>query len=97
MAATNQKPLVQFEKDSILPDLPTDQQMNELMLEVLSFLQQWGVIFCIIFFLICLVQVQLFKARKNPQAQKYWKFLGWGMVFLSSVFALLPYIVLKFY
>jgi type II secretory pathway component PulF len=97
MAASKKEPLVQFEKDTILPGLPKDTQMNDWLLEFLSFMQQWGVIICFIFFLICLVQVQLFKARKNPQAQKFWKFTGWGMVFLSVFFAFLPYIVLRFY
>lgn len=43
------KPLIQFEDDTILPKLPSDSNMNEWMLEFLSFIQQWGLIACVIF------------------------------------------------
>ncbi|PGT81504.1 hypothetical protein COD11_17385 [Bacillus sp. AFS040349] len=91
------KPLIQFEDDTILPKLPSDSNMNEWMLEFLSFIQQWGLIACVIFCLICLVQVQYFKARKNPQASRFWKFIAWGMAFLTVFCAVFPYVVLRFY
>lgn len=91
------EPLVKLQEDTILPDLPSEMQAQTWLIDFLAFTQKWGLILCIILILISIVQVKLFKIRKNPQLVRFWKFSAYGFAFIGIVFAVLPYIVFKFY
>ncbi|MYL35441.1 hypothetical protein GLW08_21400 [Pontibacillus yanchengensis] len=85
-----------LKNDTMLPSLPTDEEMENFVVELLAFLQQWGVIVCSITALICIVIYQLFKVRKNPQLVRLWRFLAYGFIFIAIVFAVSPYLLLPF-
>ncbi|RTR26587.1 hypothetical protein EKG37_21195 [Robertmurraya yapensis] len=90
-------PLVQFEEDTLLPKVPNNGQSESFFLDVLSFCQQWGVMFCIVGALLCFVVAKVYKVRKNPKSQRMWRFWSYGFIFIAIFFAFLPYIALRFY
>jgi hypothetical protein len=90
-------PLVQLEEDKMLPNLPSDQQTESFFLEMLSYVQQWGVLACFVAAILCFIVSKLFKIKKNPQSQRIWRFYSYGFVLIAVIFAFLPYIALRFY
>jgi predicted membrane channel-forming protein YqfA (hemolysin III family) len=90
-------PLVQLEEDTLLPKLPSDNQSESFFLEMLSYVQQWGVLACLVAAILCFVVSKLFKIKKNPQSQRIWRFYSYGFVVIAIIFAFLPYIALRFY
>jgi hypothetical protein len=89
-------PLVQLEEDTML-NLPSDQQTESFFLEMLSYVQQWGVLACFVAAILCFIVSKLFKIKKNPQSQRIWRFYSYGFVIIAVIFAFLPYIALRFY
>lgn len=90
-------PLVELEQDTLLPNLPSSDQSERFFIELLSYVQQWGVLSCIVAALLCFIVAKLFKVKKNPKAQRIWRFYSYGFIFIAVVFAVLPYIALRFY
>lgn len=90
-------PIVHLEEDTLLPDIPTSQQSESWFLEFLSYVQQWGVLVCIVAAILCFTVSRIAKIRKNPQSQRIWRFYSYGLLFIAIVCAFLPYIALRFY
>jgi len=90
-------PIVQLENDTLLPPVPTQAESEQFFLTILSYVQQWGVLICVVGAVLCLITVQVFKVRKNPQSQRVWRFWGYGFIVIAVIFAFLPYIALRFY
>jgi predicted membrane channel-forming protein YqfA (hemolysin III family) len=90
-------PLVQIKEDTMLPSVPSQEQSESFFLEFVSYVQQWGVLFCIVAALLCFIVSKLFKVKKNPKSQRIWRFYSFGFVFIAIIFAFLPYIALRFY
>lgn len=90
-------PLIKLEEDKLLPSLPSAEQSEKFFLEFLSYVQQWGVLTCIVAALLCFIVAKLFKVKKNPKAQRIWRFYSYGFVFIAVIFAFLPYVALRFY
>jgi hypothetical protein len=88
---------VKIREDSLLPDLPTEAATEEWLFTSLAYLQKWGFLACLILIVICFFMVKLFKIRKNPQLVRMWKFWAYGFAFIGIFFAVLPYIIIRFY
>ncbi len=87
---------IDLKNDTIFPAIPSDKQMEGYLFDLLSFLQQWGVLFAVIAAIVCLVIRYLFKIRKNPQLVRVWTFFAFGSVFIAVFFAILPYVIVRF-
>ena len=77
--------------------LPSPGHLESTLMNVIGYLQKYGVICtatCVIMFFIF---YKLAKIRKNMTFAKFWMLTSWGMVFLTVLFITLPYIVLSFY
>ncbi|MFT0139194.1 hypothetical protein ACEK07_30255 [Alcanivoracaceae bacterium MT1] len=98
LANTNKEnePLVQLEEDTFLK-LPTAEQTESFFFEFLSYVQQWGVLICIVVAILCFIVSKVFKIKKNPKSQQVWRFASYGFCFIAIVLAFLPYIALRFY
>jgi uncharacterized membrane protein len=90
-------PLVKLEEDTLLPNLPSNEQSESFFLEILSYVQQWGVLACFVAAILCFIVSRLFKIKKNPQSQRIWRYYSYGLVLIAIIFAFLPYIALRFY
>lgn len=90
-------PLVKIKDDTMLPNLPSSQQSQAFFLEFVSYVQQWGVLVCIVAAILCFIVAKVFKIKKNPKAQRIWRFYSYGFVFIAVICAFLPYIALRFY
>ncbi|OIJ13359.1 hypothetical protein BKP35_08985 [Anaerobacillus arseniciselenatis] len=90
-------PLVKIEEDTLLPGLPSSGQSEKFLIELLSYVQQWGVLVCIVAAFLCFIVAKLFKVKKNPKSQRIWRFYSYGFIFIAVILAVLPYIALRFY
>lgn len=90
-------PLVKLEEDKLLPKLPSSTESESFFLEFLSYVQQWGVLACIVAALLSFIVSRVLKIKKNPRGQRVWRFYSYGFVFIAIIFAFLPYIALRFY
>ena len=90
-------PLVHFKEDTLLPAVPTESQSESFFLEFVSFVQQWGVLTCVVAALLCFIVSKLFKVKKNPMSQRIWRFYSYGFIVIAVICAFLPYIALRFY
>lgn len=90
-------PLVHLEEDTLLPSIPSEDQSEFFFLELVSYVQQWGVLVCIVAAILCFIVAKLFKVKKNPKSQRIWRFYSFGFIFIAVICAFLPYIALKFY
>lgn len=93
----NSQPLVQLEEDTMLPKVPGETQSEAFFLEFVSYVQQWGVLFCVVGAILSFIVAQLFKVKKNPKSQRVWRFYSYGFIFIAVICAFLPYITLRFY
>ncbi|RJG21377.1 hypothetical protein [Paenibacillus thiaminolyticus] len=83
--------------DDMLPALPTPEAIEDWMFSGLAILQKYGVLLTLILSLMFLIFNRLAKAKKNPQVARFWSLLAWGMIFLTILFSILPYMILHFY
>ncbi len=72
-------------------------QLESTLMQGLGLLQKYGVLIT----LTCLIMFAIFRKisniRKNKKFARFWLMSSWGMVFLTVVFIVLPYVVLYFY
>jgi hypothetical protein len=76
---------------------PSPAVIESTLMDWISILQKYGVLCTIT----CVVMFYFFykisKIRKNQVFAKFWMVTSWGMVVLTVIFIILPYIVLAFY
>jgi len=80
-----------------LTGIPDSAQIEEGLLSFLGVLQKYGVLVTICCVVIFYFLYRLSKIRKNQVFAKFWMTTAWGMVILTIIFIILPYVVLFFY
>jgi hypothetical protein len=81
----------------LLPGLPSSLAVENYLMNILGILQKYGVLVTIMCCIMFIFFYKLSKIRKNMVFAKFWILSSWGMVILTIIFILLPYIVLGFY
>ncbi len=76
---------------------PSPAAIEESLMNWISILQKYGVLCTITCIIMFYFFYKISKIRKNQVFAKFWMVTSWGMVILTIIFIVLPYIVLSFY
>lgn len=74
--------------------LPTQQQTESFLIDIMVYLQKWGFIICVITVITLTLFALIAKMRKNPKLLRVFKFFGYGVSIIGIGLAFLPYLVL---
>jgi hypothetical protein len=82
--------------DSLQNLVGSAPQWEHVTLSILSFLQEYGILYAFMGVLFCLGLRLLFKIKKNPKMQQRFMLFSMGCAFLWVMFTFAPYIIMHY-
>ncbi len=83
--------------DGDIQFFPSNDQVEDFMVYLISYLQKWGVLVCIFLVIAFMLFSLVSSGRKNPKLVRTFKFFSYGFTFIGVVFTFLPYFILSEY
>lgn len=82
-------------EDSGFTIFPSQEQTENYLVDILAYLQKWGLLICFIIIFVIIILSLIANMRKNPRLVRVFNFIGYGAGIIGLCFVFLPYFTLE--